>query len=212
MNLNEEPSNPDIILNSEDSKDQEEEFPADPDQIDRNFVLKAGKVKTNMDEKLTWDLDESIILHDPKRCSKCKIKHPGVLLSALLKENGGNCPNKKCKKAFTAAEDDEELVEIRELLDKTDIECSECEDDVPFNQLIKHKFQHRLKALACKHCGCQIKGQKNQIEHNQVCGEQEIVCGCGVPYKRKTRDTHACGRPANNIHIHDPAGRIAKLG
>jgi hypothetical protein len=73
MSLLEEPAlSLEIQTNANNSKSVEEEFPPDPDPLDLNFTIKVENVKGEYDEIIIYDFDQTLVLHDPKCCSKCR--------------------------------------------------------------------------------------------------------------------------------------------
>ena len=61
-----------------------------------------------------------------------------------------------------------------------------------YNALFGHA-QTCLTELPCKYCGTQIRGHQKQLEHEQLCKEEQLTCEkCGHKYKRDAKETHVC--------------------
>lgn len=47
--------------------------------------------------------------------------------------------------------------------------------------------------MPCKYCGAQIVGFRKQVEHEQICKEEQLACEkCAIQYKREASETHVC--------------------
>ena len=137
--------------------------------------MKTEYVKGTVEKILMFSLNEDLIDDDPTSCNDCHTIFPGVWLDQQLKQNGGLCPLEECREPWTAEADTKFKQKKRAALLNISVECPICKKVMLYNALFGHA-QTCLTELPCKYCGTQIRGHQKQLEHEQVCKEEQLAC------------------------------------